>query len=120
MLSVFERLCTGYFERAVSARVIVDATTRVSCAGDLASALQDETSRTLAGAQALLFPDGYGVASGDEEHARPTLRTRLATRWTRAAVAAVLLPLFLLLLLYGVYHYVVGQSVDTRLAQIHL
>ncbi|WP_213307570.1 DotU family type IV/VI secretion system protein [Paraburkholderia sacchari] len=73
-----------------------------------------------ASAQALLFPDGYGVASGAGDTTRPTLRARLATRWSRATLAAIVLPLFLLLLLFGVYHYVVEQSVDTLLAQIHL
>ncbi|WP_028215202.1 DotU family type IV/VI secretion system protein [Paraburkholderia mimosarum] len=73
-----------------------------------------------ASAQALLFPDGYGVASGAQYPARPTLRARLATRWSHGVLAAILLPLFLLLLLFGTYYYVVGQSVHTLLAQTHL
>ncbi|WP_321800906.1 DotU family type IV/VI secretion system protein [Caballeronia sp. J97] len=72
-----------------------------------------------ASARAFLFPDGYRV-EGDAAAAHgPTARARFATRFTRGRLTAVLLPLFLLALLYGVYHTVVAQSVDTLLAQIH-
>ncbi|GJH24605.1 DotU family type IV/VI secretion system protein [Caballeronia novacaledonica] len=73
-----------------------------------------------ASARAFLFPDGYHVAGDDAAARKPTARARFATRLTRGKVTAILLPLFLLALLYGVYHTVVAQSVDTLLAQIHL
>lgn len=73
-----------------------------------------------ASARAFLFPDGYPVAEEDADAGGPTVRTRLATRLTRGKLTGILLPLFLLAALYGVYHTVVAQSVDTLLTQIHL
>ncbi|WP_106854257.1 DotU family type IV/VI secretion system protein [Caballeronia novacaledonica] len=73
-----------------------------------------------ASARAFLFPDGYPVAGDDQHAGGPTVRTRLAARLTRGKLTAILLPLFLLAALYGVYHTVVAESVDTLLAQIHL
>jgi type VI secretion system protein ImpK len=73
-----------------------------------------------ASARAFLFPDGYPVAGDDEPASGPAVRTGLAARLTRGKLTAILLPLFLLAALYGVYHTVVAESVDTLLAQIHL
>jgi type VI secretion system protein ImpK len=73
-----------------------------------------------ASARAFLFPDGYHVAGDAAAAAGAGVRARFATRFTRGKLTAILLPLFLLAALYGVYHTVVAQSVDTLLAQIHL
>ncbi|KXU86900.1 hypothetical protein CR51_37235 [Caballeronia megalochromosomata] len=73
-----------------------------------------------ASARAFLFPDGYHVAGDDAAARKPNARARFASRFTRGKLTAILLPLFLLALLYGVYHTVVAQSVDTLLVQIHL
>lgn len=73
-----------------------------------------------ASARAFLFPDGYHTA-GDEAAARgQSARARFSARFTRGKLTAIVLPLFLLALLYGVYHTVVAQSVESLLAQIHL
>ncbi|WP_321946669.1 DotU family type IV/VI secretion system protein [Paraburkholderia sp. J10-1] len=76
-----------------------------------------------ASARAFLFPDGYPLAGVEGAAHAQTARTRLAARFSRFSgrkLTAYLLPLFLLALLYGVYHTVVAQSADTLLAQIHL
>jgi type VI secretion system protein ImpK len=85
--------------------------------------LLPEADQLGASARAFLFPDGYDVAGDTAPAQQRTVRTRLATRFThltRGKVAAILLPLFLLAALYGVYHTVVAQSVDLLVAQIHL
>lgn len=82
---------------------------------NLAMLLPD--SDLAASAHTLLFPDGY--VAGESDAGRPSVRARFAKRFSGVTLTAILLPLFLLLALYGVYHYVVGQSVDTLLAQIH-
>ncbi|WP_277187871.1 DotU family type IV/VI secretion system protein [Caballeronia sp. BR00000012568055] len=88
--------------------------------------LLPEADQLGASARAFLFPDGYDVAGDEAPSSRRTARTRLATRFTRLShlscgkIAAILLPLFLLAALYGVYHTVVAQSVDLLVAQIHL
>lgn len=75
-----------------------------------------------ASTRAFLFPDGYQTA-GDEATARgQSARPRFSGRFsfTRGKLTAILLPLFLLALLSGVYHTVVAQSVESLLAQIPL
>ena len=69
-----------------------------------------------AGAQALLFPEGYDSAT---VAARTPLRARFSARRSRSLLLAILLPLLLLLLLFGIYHYLAGQSVDALAGQIH-
>ena len=74
-----------------------------------------------AGTGQLLFPDGYGGLSGESSaDDRPTLRARLRRRFSWTTVTAFVLPLVLLALLFGVYHYVVEQSVDAILTQINV
>ncbi len=67
-----------------------------------------------AGAESLLFPDGYATAAA--------VPGRSAARAWRslpgANLVAILLPLAVLLVLYAAYHTLVGQSVDALIAQI--
>ena len=74
-----------------------------------------------AGTDQLLFPDGYGGLPGDAgTDSRPTLRARLRHRLSWGTLAAFVLPLVVLAMLFGVYHYVVEQSVDTILTQTNV
>ena len=82
------------------------------------NALLQDGSALSADAGQLLFPDGYGV------HLPPSNRKASkggrGARWSSFSISMFVLPLAVLLILYGVYHVVIWQMVIPMLQQIHL
>jgi len=73
------------------------------------------------GADALLFPDGYAMLPGGAATpGRRAWRAHWRSRLSGATLAAILVPLAVLLMMYGIYDYVVGQSIDTLLARLNV
>jgi type VI secretion system protein ImpK len=86
---------------------------RQSCLNEL---LQDGSALSTDAGQ-LLFPDGYGV------HLPPTNKKaakRGARSFSSFSLYMFVVPLAVLLMLYGVYHVVIWQMVIPMLQQIHL
>jgi type VI secretion system protein ImpK len=86
---------------------------RQSCLNEL---LQDGSALS-ADAGQLLFPDGYGV---NLPPSNKKASKRGARSWSSFSLSLFVLPLAVLLMLYGVYHVVIWQMVIPMLQQIHL
>lgn len=68
----------------------------------------------------LLFPDGYGAALQPGEPERKPVRSRRRWKLSSFAFNAMLLPLLVLVVLYGIYHVIIWQVVNTILPQISI
>ncbi len=83
---------------------------------NLASLLEDEDGSP-GEAGKLLFPDGYGTSLPQADAARKSVKHR---NWTFSSLTlnALLVPLLVLIVLYGIYHVVIWQLVGSILPQI--
>ena len=68
----------------------------------------------------LLFPDGYGAALQPEAAGKQPLKSRRRWKLSSFTFNAMIIPLVLLLVLYGIYHVIIWQLVDAILPQISL
>jgi type VI secretion system protein ImpK len=68
----------------------------------------------------LLFPDGYGAALQPEDPARRVVRSRRRWKFSSFTFNALLIPVVVLLVLYGIYHTIIWQLVNTLLPQISI
>ena len=65
----------------------------------------------------LMFPDGYGAQLTEEMPRKKPARRRQVSSLT---LSALLIPLLVLAVLYGVYHVIIWQLVDAILPQISI
>lgn len=67
----------------------------------------------------LMFPDGYGYLHGAGEEANKKSASRWGWKLSSLTVNVLLIPLIVLVVLYGVYHTIIWQMVKTLLVQVN-
>ena len=83
-----------------------------------AARAQRERSGLSAEMEKFMFPEGYSQASGTPAKASPGRAGKWGWRFSSLTVNALLVPLVVLCVLYGTFHIIIWQAVNTLLAQI--